>query len=113
MRSSAASDVYKRQEYGEDEWITLQKATKGNNGGINIVLLGDGFSAKDIASGKYLKDIKQEVEYFFGIEPYKTYRDYFNVYRHSAFYGIGRRNREYHPLQPIQHHLYRWRRTEG
>ena len=67
-------------EYGEDEWITLQKATKGNNGGINIVLLGDGFSAKDIASGKYLNDIKQEVEYFFGIEPYKTYRDYFNVY---------------------------------
>ena len=67
-------------EYGEDEWITLQKATKGNNGGINIVLLGDGFNAMDIASGKYLKDIKQEVEYFFGIEPYKTYRDYFNVY---------------------------------
>ena len=67
-------------EYGEDEWITLQKATKGNNGGINIVLLGDGFNAKDIASGEYLKDIKQEVEYFFGIEPYKTYRDYFNVY---------------------------------
>ena len=67
-------------EYGEDEWITLQKATKGNKGGINIVLLGDGFNAKDIASGEYLNDIKQEVEYFFGIEPYKTYRDYFNVY---------------------------------
>lgn len=67
-------------EYGENEWITLQKATKGNNGGINIVLLGDGFNAKDIASGGYLKNIKQEVEYFFGIEPYKTYRDYFNVY---------------------------------
>ena len=67
-------------EYGEDEWITLQKATKGNNGGINIVLLGDGFNAKDIASEEYLNDIKQEVEYFFCIEPYKTYRDYFNVY---------------------------------
>ena len=67
-------------EYGEDEWITLQKATKGNNGGINIVLLGDGFNAKDIASEGYLEDIKQEMEYFFGIEPYKTYRDYFNVY---------------------------------
>ena len=67
-------------EYGENEWITLQKATKGNNGGINIVLLGDGFNAKDIASGEYMKNIKQEVEYFFGIEPYKTYRDYFNVY---------------------------------
>ena len=67
-------------QYGENEWLTLQKATKGNNGGINIVLLGDGFNAKDIASGEYLKTIKQEVEYFFGIEPYKTYRNYFNVY---------------------------------
>lgn len=67
-------------EYGEDEWITLQKATKGNNGGINIVLLGDGYNAQDISDGTYLKNIQQEVEYFFGIEPYKTYRDYFNIY---------------------------------
>ena len=67
-------------EYGEDQWITLQKAKKGNNGGINIVLLGDGFNASDIASGDYLRYIKEEVEYFFGIEPYRTYRDYFNVY---------------------------------
>ena len=86
---SVSQDGY---EYGEDEWITLQKATKGNKGGINIVLLGDGFNAKDIASGEYLKDIKQEVEYFFGIEPYKTYRDYFNVYTAiplSAESGVG------------------------
>lgn len=67
-------------KYGEDGWITLQKATKGRNGGINIVLLGDGYNAKDIADGDYLKHIKQEVEHFFGIEPYKTYRNYFNVY---------------------------------
>ncbi len=67
-------------EYGEDEFLTLQKASKGNNGGINIVIIGDGFDAKDIAGGEYLRDMKQEVEYFFGIEPYTTYRDYFNVY---------------------------------
>ena len=67
-------------EYGENEWLTLQKATRGNNGGINIVILGDGHDAKDISSGDYLTNIKQEVEYFFGIEPYTTYRDYFNVY---------------------------------
>lgn len=67
-------------EYAEDQWLTLQKATKGNNGGINIVVLGDGFNAKDIADGSYLRSVKQEVEYFFGIEPYKTYRAYFNVY---------------------------------
>lgn len=66
--------------YGEDEYLTLQRATKGNTGGINIVILGDGYDAADIASGAYLQDMRQEVEYFFGIEPYNTYRDYFNVY---------------------------------
>ena len=67
-------------EYGEDQWLTLQKATKGKKGGINIVLLGDGYDAKSIADGSYLKTMKQEMEYFFGLEPYATYRDYFNVY---------------------------------
>lgn len=67
-------------EYGEDEYLTLQKATKGNNGGINIVILGDGYDAQDISEGDYLTDMKQQIEYFFAIEPYNTYRDYFNVY---------------------------------
>lgn len=67
-------------DYGEDEWLTLQKATKGNNGGINIVILGDGYNAENISSGDYLTNMKQQIEYFFAIEPYKTYRDYFNVY---------------------------------
>lgn len=67
-------------EYGEDEYLTLQSATKGNNGGINIVILGDGYDAQDISEGEYLADMKQQIEYFFAIEPYNTYRDYFNVY---------------------------------
>lgn len=67
-------------EHEEDEYLTLQKASKGNNGGINIVILGDGYDAKDISDGSYLKDMKEEIEYFFDIEPYRTYRDYFNVY---------------------------------
>ena len=67
-------------EYAEDEVITLQKATRGNNGGINLVFLGDGFDAKDISEGEYMAAMQEQVENFFGIEPYKTYRDYFNVY---------------------------------
>ena len=67
-------------EYGEDEFLTLQTATKGLRGGINLVFLGDGYDAKQISDGTYLADIKEQVEYFFGIEPYTTYRDYFNVY---------------------------------
>ena len=66
-------------QYDEDQWLDLQTATKGNGGGINIVFLGDGYDATDIASGQYLKDMQDGMEHFFGIEPYKTYRDYFNV----------------------------------
>lgn len=65
-------------DYDEDEVITLQKATRGN--GVNLVFLGDGYNNKNIANGTYLKDMKQQMEYFFGVEPYTTYRDYFNVY---------------------------------
>lgn len=65
-------------DYDEDEVITLQKATRGN--GVNLVFLGDGYNNEDIANGTYLKDMKQQMEYFFGVEPYTTYRDYFNVY---------------------------------
>lgn len=67
-------------EYKEDQFITLQKASKRNRGGINIVIIGDGYDAKEIADGSYLKDMREEMEYFFGIEPYTTYRNYFNVY---------------------------------
>lgn len=65
-------------QYAEDEVITLQTATKGS--GINLVFLGDGYNAEDISKGEYMKAMREQVEHFFGIEPYTTYRDYFNVY---------------------------------
>ena len=66
-------------KYAEDEFITLQKATKGN-GEINIVILGDGYNAKDISEGKLLDNVTEAYGHFFNIEPYRTYKDYFNVY---------------------------------
>ena len=65
-------------EYGDGDLITLQ--TKENGNGVNIVLMGDCFDAKDIASGKYLTAMEEAYGYFFDIEPYLTYKDYFNVY---------------------------------
>lgn len=65
-------------EYDEDEIITLQSHTKGN--GVNLVFLGDGFDAKEISKGDYLKVMKEQVERFFDIEPYRTYRDCFDIY---------------------------------
>ncbi len=78
-----------------DQRITLQKATEGNNGGINILLLGDGYDASDIARGAYLDMMKEQMERFFSIEPYKTYSQYFNVYTAIALSqesGIGTAN---------------------
>lgn len=65
-------------KYAEDECITLQKATAGE--GIDVLFVGDGWDAEAIASGKYLELVKKQMEAFFGIEPYTTYRDHFNVY---------------------------------
>ena len=65
-------------DYAEDEILTLQKAGTGK--GINVVFLGDGYNAKEISEGKMLDNINEAVKHFFNIEPYKTYRDYFNVY---------------------------------
>ena len=65
-------------EYAEDEVVTLQTASKGN--GVNIVILGDGFNAKDISEGKLMKAMEETYEHFFSIQPYKFYKDYFNVY---------------------------------
>lgn len=65
-------------EYDEDEVITLQKASQGR--GVNIFLVGDGFDAIDISEGRMLSEMRQEVENFFGVEPFATYRNRFNVY---------------------------------
>lgn len=65
-------------EYAEDQILTLQSASKGK--GVNLMFLGDGYNAKDVSEGKLLSNINTAVEHFFSIEPYKTYREYFNVY---------------------------------
>lgn len=76
--------------YDEDQQVSLQRATKGN--GIDVFIVGDGYDAIDISDGMYLEDMRQEMEYFFGVEPYKTYREYFNFYTAIALSyesGIG------------------------
>ncbi|MGM9733328.1 MAG: fimbrillin family protein [Prevotella sp.] len=65
-------------EYDEDGQLQLQAHTKGN--GVKLVFIGDGYDAEDIATRAYLNDVEEGMEYFFGIEPYKTYKDYFDVY---------------------------------
>ena len=67
-------------EHEEDGYLTLQTATKGNRGGIDIVFLGDGWDGETISNGEYLDLVNYQMESFFAIEPYRSMRDYFNVY---------------------------------
>lgn len=74
------STYYTSTDYSKDgEVITLQKATVGN--GIDLVFMGDAYDDRDMAEGGlYEKDMRKSMEYFFGVEPYKSFRDRFNVY---------------------------------
>lgn len=65
-------------DYSDGEVMTLNTATKGS--GIDIVFIGDGYDAKDIAKGTFKQNTEDGFKHFFGIEPYSTYKDYFNVY---------------------------------
>lgn len=65
-------------QHDEDGQLQLQRHTKGK--GINIVFIGDGYDAEDISKESYLNDVREGMEYFFAVEPYKTYKDYFDVY---------------------------------
>lgn len=57
---------------------TLQTASVG--AGIDFVFTGEGYDAKDIATGTFAANAAAGYGHLFDLEPYKTYKDYFNVY---------------------------------
>lgn len=50
--------------------------------GFNIIFLGDGFVSKDLIAenGLFDKSVKEACDFMFSVEPYKTYKKYFNIY---------------------------------
>ena len=71
-------EVYSSTDYSEDgKVVTLQTASVGK--GINIVFMGDAYTDRDMKVD-YGSLMWQAMEEFFSIEPYKTFRDRFNVY---------------------------------
>ena len=65
-------------DYTDGGVTALQKATTGP--GIDIVFIGDGYDAKDIAKGTFITNANKGYSSFFDLEPYNTYKDYFNIY---------------------------------
>lgn len=72
-------DYYISSDYSSDGGVeTLQTATVGN--GIDIVLMGDAYSDREIADGSYEADMKYMYDNLFTQEPFKTHKNLFNVY---------------------------------
>lgn len=58
--------------------IVLQEATIGN--GTDIIIMGDGFAADKIKDGTYAEVMTKAYNDFFSVEPYRSLKQYFNVY---------------------------------
>ena len=72
-------DYYISTDYTADGTVTtLQQATTG--AGINVILMGDAFSDRQIADGTYSNVMQKAMNALFSEEPYKSFKNYFNVY---------------------------------
>ena len=86
-------EIYVSSDYSQDGTVkVVQQASVGN--GIDIVFMGDAYSDRQIAAGDYEADINKAMEMLFSEEPYKSFRDHFNVYIVKAVsategYGLG------------------------
>lgn len=72
-------DYYYSTDYSQDGTVEIiQSASEGK--GIDIVLMGDGFSDRQIADGTYRSVMNKMADNIFNEEPYKSFKDMFNVY---------------------------------
>ena len=75
-------------DYSMDgEVVTLQTHTKGN--GASFVITMDGFTDKQIASGEVDVHIQRCYDALFAVEPYASFKDYFDVY---VVYSVSKRS---------------------
>ena len=72
-------DYYYSTDFSKHKQIdTLQIATIGN--GIDIILMGDAYSDRQIQDGTYHNDMEYLYEQLFTVEPYRSFKEMFNVY---------------------------------
>ena len=69
--------------FSDGNYETVQHSSTGD--GIDMVLVGDGYTIAEVRQGKYKNDLLEAIEHFFNIEPYRTYRNYFDIHIVYAF----------------------------
>ena len=70
---------YMSTDYSQDKKIHILQTAKAGRG-IDVVLMGDAYSDRQIADGTYEDDMIYLFNQIFTEEPYKSFKDYFNVY---------------------------------
>lgn len=78
-QKAAGSSIDESRYHQTKGRLELQAATAGYTP-LNIVIIGDGYQKKDLLKGgKFERSARSAMEAFFGIEPYKSFRDRFRV----------------------------------
>ncbi len=74
-----------KTSYFDGEYKVAQTHSKGIKPS-EILFVGDGYISEDFEEGgQFDADMDEGIEAFFAIEPYKSYRDYFTVYKQAAY----------------------------
>jgi len=74
-----------KTSYFDGDYKIAQTNTKGANPS-EIIFMGDGYISEDFEEGgQFDADMDEGIEAFFSVEPYKSYREYFTVYKQAAY----------------------------
>lgn len=73
-----------KDAYADGEYITYMQSSKSSP--AYLFFTGDGYLAEHFKyGGQFDQDINEAIEALFSIEPYKSYREYFTVYKIAAY----------------------------
>jgi hypothetical protein len=73
-----------KDAYADGDYTIYMKSTKASP--ATLFFTGDGYLAEHFKyGGQFDTDIDTAIEAFFAVEPYKTYREYFTVYKIAAY----------------------------
>lgn len=75
--------IYQSTDFSSDgNVIIVQTHEEGK--GIPFIIMGDAFVDLDVDNGRYDDVVRNAVEHIFDVEPYKSFRQYFDVYSVTA-----------------------------
>ena len=81
LTQKAVGTSLSRTYYTNGQKVVLNQANASCSNYFNIVILGDGYKKKDLAvGGKFERSARSAMDSFFSIEPYKSFKNRFNVY---------------------------------